>query len=222
MFIDGVSYTFKMYEYHEKSATGENEEQSAQAHRANAIDHRIEESYLNLAKDYGLVGEMDIGESDSDTQTVEQEYQAYVMGKLSKHEEGILKFWEVGQCCVMILQSMLTALQNNCTTFPTLFAIAMDYIPVQASSVPCERVFSSSAETDTKKRNCINSMLMEALQTLKFHLKKECLNFMVGWMTEEKQLVEDSPEGDLLQKVLQESSKDQLDILDTIIQADED
>ncbi len=96
MFIDGVSYTFKMYEYHEKSATGENEEQSAQAHRANAIDHHVEESYLNLAKDYGLVGEMDIGESDSDTQTVKQEYQAYVTGKLSKHEEGILKFWEVG------------------------------------------------------------------------------------------------------------------------------
>src|SRR5216684_7630072 len=98
MFIDGVSYTFKMYEYHKKSATGENEEQLAQAHRANTTDHRVEESYLNLAKDYGLVGEMDIGESDSDTQTDKQEYQDYITGKLSKHEEGILKFWEVGRC----------------------------------------------------------------------------------------------------------------------------
>ncbi len=222
MFIDGISYTFKMYEYREKSTTGENEEQSAQAHRANAIDHRVEESYLNLAKDYGLIGEMDIGESDSDTQTVEQEYQAYVTGKLSKHEEGILKFWEVGWCCVMILWSMLTVLQNNCTTFPTLFAIAMDYILVQASSVPCERVFSSSAETDMKRRNCINPMLMEALQMLKFHLKKKRLDFMVGWMTKEKQMVEDSLERDFLQKVLQESLKDQLDILDAIIQADKD
>jgi hAT family C-terminal dimerisation region len=222
MFIDGVSYAFKMYEYRrKKSATGENEEQSAQAHRANTTDHRAEEPYLNLAKDYGLVGEMDIGESDPDTQTVEQEYQAYATGKLSKHA-SILKFWEVGRCCVMILQSMLTALQNNCTTFPTLFAIAMDYIPVQASSVPCERVFSSSAETDTKRRNRISPMLMEALQTLKFHLKKEHLDFTAGWMTKEKQMVEDSPEVDLLQKVLQESSKDQLDSLDTIIQADED
>src|SRR5258708_37709925 len=117
----------------------------------------------------------------------------------------------------MILQSMLTALQNNCTTFPTLFAIAMDYILVQASLVPCERVFSSSAETDMKKRNHINSMLMEALQMLKFHLKKECLNFTAGWRTKEKELVGDSPDGGLFQKVLQESSKKQLYILDAII-----
>ncbi len=27
--------------------------------------------------------------------------------------------------------------------------MAMDYLPIQASAVPCERVFSSSAETNT-------------------------------------------------------------------------
>jgi hAT family C-terminal dimerisation region len=53
----------------------------------------------------------------------------------------------------------------------------MDYLPIQASAVPCERVFSSSAETDTKKRNRINPELMEALQVLKFALKKSRLNF---------------------------------------------
>jgi hAT family C-terminal dimerisation region len=53
----------------------------------------------------------------------------------------------------------------------------MDYLPIQASAVPCERVFSSSAETDTKKRNRIKPELMEALQILKFALKKERLNF---------------------------------------------
>jgi len=41
-------------------------------------------------------------------------------------------------------------------------------------------------------------------------------------MTKEKQMVEDSLERDFLQKVLQESLKDQLDILDAIIQADKD
>jgi hypothetical protein len=44
----------------------------------------------------------------------------------------------------------------------------MDYLPVQASSVPCERVFSSSGETDTKKRNRLASDLMEGLQILKY------------------------------------------------------
>lgn len=99
------------------------------------------------------------------------------------------------------------ALQNNRLTHPTIFAIAMDYLPIQASSVPCERVFSSSAETDTKRRNRISPDLMEALQVLKFHLKKERLNFMAGWRTEEKQMVDDSPEEDLLQTLLEDGDK---------------
>lgn len=59
----------------------------------------------------------------------------------------------------------------------------MDYLPVQATSVPCERVFSSAKDTDTAKRNRINPVLMEALQMLKYSLKKERLNFMDGWQT---------------------------------------
>ena len=67
----------------------------------------------------------------------------------------------------------------------------MDYLPIQASAVPCERVFSSSAETDTKKRNRINPELMEALQVLKFVLKKSHLSF-----TAHLQLPEHSMSGD--------------------------
>ena len=51
----------------------------------------------------------------------------------------------------------------------------MDYLPIQASAVPSKRVFSSSAETDTKKCNRINPVLMEALQMLKFALKRDRL-----------------------------------------------
>jgi hypothetical protein len=58
----------------------------------------------------------------------------------------------------------------------------MDYAPVQASAVPCERVFSSSSETHTKKRNRLSPVLMEALQMVKFFLKKEWLNFTKGWV----------------------------------------
>ena len=61
-------------------------------------------------------------------------------------------------------------------TFPTLYAMAMDYLPIQVSSVSCKRVFSSSSETDTKKRNCINGLLMEVLQMLKFGLKRDHLS----------------------------------------------
>jgi hypothetical protein len=51
-------------------------------------------------------------------------------------------------------------------------------------SVPCERVFSSSSETMTKKRNRTKpGELMEALQMLKFMLKKRRLNLTDTWET---------------------------------------
>jgi hypothetical protein len=55
--------------------------------------------------------------------------------------------------------------------------------------MPCKRIFSSAKETDTKKRNRMSLLLMEALQLLKFTLKKECLNFMEGWVTSEATLL---------------------------------
>lgn len=66
----------------------------------------------------------------------------------------------------------------------------MDYLPIQATSVPCERVFSSAKETDTNKRNRMSPILMEALQLLKFSLKKERLNFIKGWATSDAAMEE--------------------------------
>jgi hypothetical protein len=101
--------------------------------------------------------------------------------------------------------------QINSTAFPTLFAMAMDYLPIQASAVSCERVFSSSAETDTKKRNRISPLLMESLQMLKYHLKKERLSFTEGWSLSEKELIEDAPEEDMLRKLLGDNYQDAMD-----------
>jgi len=140
--------------------------------------------YMSLAEQYGL----------SDEQTIEQEYQAYTTASLQKVD--ILKFWEVGGSINGGAQTADGILQMNRSTFPTLFAMAMDYLPIQATAVPCERIFSSSAETDTKCRSRISALLMEALQILKFRFKKEHLSFMKGWMTKENQLIEDD-EGDL-------------------------
>ena len=84
----------------------------------------------------------------------------------------------------------------NRTRFPTLFAIAMDYLPIQASSIPCERVFSSSAEMDTKKRNQIRPTLMEALQMLKYHYKRMRLDFCCSEnrSSSHADLIEDDPD----------------------------
>jgi hypothetical protein len=86
--------------------------------------------------------------------------------------------------------------------------MAMDYLPIQASSVPSERIFSS-AETNTKKRNQIGPLLMETLQMLKFHLKKEHLNFTNAWITSEAHMLQDNPEEDLLHSLLQGSTTDE-------------
>ncbi len=37
--------------------------------------------------------------------------------------------------------------QEHQIKWPTLFKLAMDLIPIQATSVPCEHVFSASKET---------------------------------------------------------------------------
>jgi hypothetical protein len=87
------------------------------------------------------------------------------------------------------------------TAYPTLFAMAMDYLPIQASAVSCERVFSSS----------INPELMESLQMLKYHLKKEYLNFTEDWALKEKELIEDAPEEDLLHMLVAEDSQNAMD-----------
>ena len=99
--------------------------------------------------------------------------------------------------------------------FPTLFAIAMDYLPIPATSVPSERVFSSAKETDTNKRNRMSPILMEALQLLKFSLKKERLNFTTGWSTKEADMVGKSKPDDHLGTLL--ASNDRNSAVDNIL-----
>lgn len=75
----------------------------------------------------------------------------------------------------------------NQNRWPTLFALAMDILPIQGSAVPCERIFSSGKETTTARRNRISSYLMEALQILKFAIKNgHTLNFTAGTSREEE------------------------------------
>jgi hypothetical protein len=56
---------------------------------------------------------------------------------------------------------------------PTWTSLARDYLPVPASSVSCERVFSSAGLTITKRRNRLKADVVEAIQCLKFAYKKK-------------------------------------------------
>ncbi|KAG6822175.1 hypothetical protein H0H92_014960, partial [Tricholoma furcatifolium] len=70
--------------------------------------------------------------------------------------------------------------------FPLLFRVAMDVLPVQASAVPCERVFSSSKETCSLRRSKLSSKHMEALQILKFSYKQDRLSFTGDLLAKEE------------------------------------
>ncbi|KAF9254485.1 hypothetical protein L218DRAFT_846326, partial [Marasmius fiardii PR-910] len=51
---------------------------------------------------------------------------------------------------------------------PQIFLLALDILPIQATSVSCEQVFLSAKHTKTETRNLLMLDLMEALQILKF------------------------------------------------------
>ncbi|KIJ19228.1 hypothetical protein PAXINDRAFT_70196, partial [Paxillus involutus ATCC 200175] len=115
---------------------------------------------------------------------IDQEYNVYVTSSLVHANTHPLAFWELER-----------------EHYPTIFRMAMDYLPIQPLSVPCERAFSSSSLTDTKQRNCINPILMEALQILKFSLKGERPN-LKRWMTSQQEMLCDEDSSQILATVV--------------------
>jgi hypothetical protein len=92
-------------------------------------------------------------------------------------------------------------MQEHQHQYPRIFRLAMDIIPIQASSVPCERVFSSGKQTMSPRRGRISAQLMEALQILKFSIRREtALKFSdMSWKEELKEfelLARSAPLGD--------------------------
>src|SRR6266481_94950 len=93
------------------------------------------------------------------------------------------------------------------------YLTALDYLPIQASSVPSEHVFSSSAETDMKHCNRLRPLLMEAIQMFKYSIKGHCLDFGTAWVTDESLLGIEEVGGDKL---------DSVDIMDDVVKASTD
>ncbi|KZP23230.1 hypothetical protein FIBSPDRAFT_737826 [Athelia psychrophila] len=66
--------------------------------------------------------------------------------------------------------------------------MALDVLPVQASAVPCERVFSSSKETDALRRSNLSPIVMEMLQILKYRFRRDRISFTEDLVTDEREL----------------------------------
>ena len=111
--------------------------------------------------------------------SLEREVELY----LDDMEEGTsaLAYWQVSRLHIHATLPLTLSPKENRLRYPTIFAHAMDILPIQGSSVPCERVFSSAKETMTDHRNHISPELMEGLQMLKYSVKQgRSINFTVG------------------------------------------
>ncbi|EDQ99055.1 uncharacterized protein LACBIDRAFT_317685 [Laccaria bicolor S238N-H82] len=72
--------------------------------------------------------------------------------------------------------------------YPLMWKVALDVLPAQASAVPCERIFSSSKETDSLRRTNMSSWKIEELQVLKFGYRSDRLTFMADLISMEREL----------------------------------
>ncbi|KAJ3537348.1 hypothetical protein NMY22_g5628 [Coprinellus aureogranulatus] len=62
--------------------------------------------------------------------------------------------------------NLLRYWQANQGKYPLLWSLALDTLPKLALAVPCERVFSSSKETDALRRLSMSPLMMEILQIM--------------------------------------------------------
>jgi hypothetical protein len=82
-------------------------------------------------------------------------------------DTNIVAWWQV--CVQRTWSSFITYyFQDNGSQFPTFQRVALDFLPCQASSVACERLFSSGGEIATKQRAQLGAERFEELQIMKF------------------------------------------------------
>jgi len=68
-----------------------------------------------------------------------------------------------------------TFLEINSSRFPVWASLAKDYLSIMGSSVSSERAFSSAGITISKRRNRLQTDIVEALQFLKCLLRKDLI-----------------------------------------------
>lgn len=161
------------------------------------------EAWYDMDSQYGLT-DMDIISREQSQATIEDEYSSYVTTPVNRAPVNLVSYWEVCSIALSFVSVLFSsAPQMAKSQHPTFFEMAMDYLPIQASAVPCERAFSAGAETLTARRNRIKPSLMEALQMLKFALKKRRLNFTEDLLTSEQVMDEKEDDDDPLQQLME-------------------
>ena len=74
-----------------------------------------------------------------------------------------------------VATAIKSVFQLNTTRYPVWSSLALDYLPIMASSVSSERAFSSAGITISKRRNRLGPDLVEALQFLKCWFRRDLI-----------------------------------------------
>ena len=91
-------------------------------------------------------------------------------------ETDIIEWWQVSHMHLKIDLCTHHLTQNHSQLYPTLAHIALDILLCQASSVPCERLFSSSKQVADDRRARLGPTKFEELQLMKFSWRNDIHN----------------------------------------------
>jgi hypothetical protein len=103
---------------------------------------------------------------------------------VTKHTD-IVTWWQVSRLIITHLNSSANShRQDHALLYPTLARIALDILPCQASSVPCERLFSASKQSADDRRASLGAKRFEELQVMKFTWRRNIAD-LAKWNSEE-------------------------------------
>jgi hypothetical protein len=108
-------------------------------------------------------------------------------------------FWE------LLFAQFTDFSQEQTKVYPTLSRIALDVLPAQASSVPCERLFSAGKEIADDRRSRLGAKRFEQLQMLKFEWQESMPDY-AAWNSE----VVDNVQLDEFMELLEADAAEQL------------
>ncbi len=87
-----------------------------------------------------------------------------------------LVWWRVSIICISKCNLLTYHTQDNSRMFPTLARIALDILPIPASSVACERLFSRAKQVATPRRTRLDPEIFEAIEALHYHWKRDLVD----------------------------------------------
>ena len=91
-------------------------------------------------------------------------YTSTMQRDITKHT-NLVEWWQVSSSPFYPrnILFLIVPRQNNAKLYPTLVRIALDVLLSQASSVPCEQLFSGTKQIATDRHACLGAAIFKEL-----------------------------------------------------------